>query len=162
MASKVRREFSIPNDTRYLSIVRRTVMEVIGEAGFPDDEVNMLTVAVDEAVANVIEHAFDPGEYGETTIDIEMSADSEAFEAVIRDNGGTFDQTAVPVVDIKEHVRSGKKNGLGVFLMKKIMDRVVYSHDDRSFNQLRLVKYANGEGKGKPGERGSPPRSQPN
>ena len=147
MAGKVRREFTIPNDTRYLSVVRETVLEVIGEAGFPHDEVNMLTVAVDEAVANVIEHAFSSGEYGEMSIEIEMSADAESFETIIRDSGHCFDPSLVPMVDIKEHVRAGKKNGLGIFLMKRIMDRVVYSHDENTFNQLRLVKYAGGKGK---------------
>jgi len=127
--------------------VRESVIEVIDEAGFPSDEINMLTVAVDEAVANIIEHAYDPKDYGEFSIDIEMAADGESFEAVIRDSGSFFDPGLVPIVNIREHVQAGRKNGLGIFLMKKIMDRVIYSHDEDNFNLLRLVKYASKDGK---------------
>ena len=48
MAGKVKKGFSIPNDTKYLSIVRETVREVIHLAGFPEGDLHMLTVAVDE------------------------------------------------------------------------------------------------------------------
>ncbi len=147
MGKKVKREISIPNDTRYLSIIRRNVIEVITESGFPDHDANLVSVAVDEAIANVIEHAFDDNEIGRLEIEVCMEADEGTFEATISDAGRVFDPGAIAMLDIKEHVMAGRKNGLGIYLMKKIMDRVVYSVDDRKFNQLRLIKYADKERK---------------
>jgi anti-sigma regulatory factor (Ser/Thr protein kinase) len=148
MARKVKKGFSIPNDTKYLSVVRETVREVVRLAGFPEDDVHMLTVAVDEAVANIIEHGFEPRSYGRMEIEIQMAADEDVFEAIIRDCGSAFDPSRIALVNIKEHVRAGRKNGLGIFLMQRIMDRVIYSRDERNNNQLRLVKYAGGGGSG--------------
>ncbi len=147
MGKKVKREVSIPNDTRYLSIIRKTVIEVITESGFPDHDANLVSVAVDEAIANVIEHAFDDNEIGHMEIEVSMEADEATFEATISDTGRVFDPGSITMLDIKKHVMAGRKNGLGIYLMKKIMDRVVYSVDERKYNQLRLIKYADKDGK---------------
>ena len=105
-------------------------------------DINLVTIAVDEALANVIEHAYKDVPCGEKEIEILTRVNSEMFEIVIKDSGIGFDSKTKGQVDIEEHVHAGKKSGLGVFMIKKIMDEVYYGKDPDNKNELKMVKYA--------------------
>ncbi len=65
-------------------------------------------------------------------------------------HGRPFDPGTVPDVDLQEHVRHGRKGGLGIFLIRRIMDEVTYSFQAGAPNELRLVKFVdNSQGKAK-------------
>ena len=137
------RELRVPFDTTYLSEIRQAVLDVLGEAPFPQVKANMIALAVDEAVANIMEHAFetDCDERENSQIDVILDANAERFEVLIRDNGISFDPRIAPDVDIKEHVKAGRKGGLGIFLMRRIMDEVNYSFKQGVQNELQMIKY---------------------
>jgi anti-sigma regulatory factor (Ser/Thr protein kinase) len=135
------KEFSIPNDTAYLSRVREEVLQLI-EGRFDAKEAKLLALAVDEAVANVMEHAY----RGDTPkemqrISARLTADEVKFTVILRDGGQRFDPTSAPDVNISEHVKAGRKGGLGIFLMRKIMDEVNYTFKRGEHNELVMVKY---------------------
>ena len=52
----------------------------------------------------------------------------------------SFDPNQMTDIDIQSHVAAGKAGGLGVFLMRKIMDQVDYQYRNGKKNQLTLVK----------------------
>ncbi|MCX7804698.1 MAG: ATP-binding protein [Planctomycetota bacterium] len=137
----VRREMVIPNDTACLRLVRRTVAEVIAAGGFPRKDANLIALSVDEALANIMEHAYAGCARGEKEIEIILEADPERFEVVLYDSGREFDPSSVPEVNIEEHVRAGRKNGLGLFLMRQIMDEVNYSFQHNVRNRLQMIKF---------------------
>lgn len=129
----------ISNDTRFCGLVREFTQRMIRSSALPPETENKIVLAIDEAVSNIIEHGYE--EHVEGTIEMEISFDAERFTVIIRDQGRQFDPSAIKPVDILDHVRQGKKKGLGVFLMRQIMDEVKYIFKEGVQNELILVKY---------------------
>lgn len=142
MLQTVQRELSIPNDTKYLATVREAIFDLIARSDFPGDDVNRIVLAVDEAVANIIEHAYHDQPNGEMEIGLTLHADAEKFEVIVADAGRQFDPHGVGTPNMEEHVRLGKKSGLGIFLMRKIMDQVSYRFRGSGANELQMIKFA--------------------
>jgi anti-sigma regulatory factor (Ser/Thr protein kinase) len=156
MAKDIHLELIVPSDTTYLSKVRQAVMDVVGKGMFSAVKANLIALAVDEAVANIMEHAYasDRGA-GRKDIEIVLNASARRFEVLIRDKGVSFDPRGVPDVDVKEHVKAGRKGGLGIFLMRRIMDEINYSFKQGVHNELQMIKYVdeeNGKNKSKPAQ----------
>ena len=136
----LRRELSIPNETKHLATVRQTVMEVLELSPFDVKTRNKIVVAVDEALANVVEHAYQ-GKPG--VIDLVFAIDEDRLLVMIRDNGVRFDPGEGGLkssIDIQTHIRLGLKGGLGMFLMRQIMDEVAYRHETPWTNELVMIK----------------------
>lgn len=133
-----RRDMKISNETRNLAAVRKETSEFLDKTPFPRKEKDKIILAVDEAVANVVEHA-----YGTQRGDIEIifKMDTERLEITIRDNGKRFNPEEIAAPDIHDHVKKGLKGGLGMFLMRKIMDEVRYSVDSTHVNELVMIKF---------------------
>jgi len=136
--TKVHRELNVPPDTHFLSQVRQAVLDVLGKDLFSPVKANMIALAVDEAVANIMEHG---GNNPGCEIQVVLDVNPERFEVRIRDSGEGFDPNAAPEVNIREHVKAGRKGGLGIFLMRRIMDEVNYTFKQGVHNELQMVKY---------------------
>jgi serine/threonine-protein kinase RsbW len=119
--------------------VREFISAAAREFGFNDEEVSKIALAVDEACTNVIKHAykFDPGK--EITVTVRDS--DGGFEVLILDNGKHFNPSEIPFPDMKEYISHYRRGGLGVYLMKSLMDKVEYDIAPGKQNQVRLVKY---------------------
>ncbi|MFZ1083169.1 MAG: ATP-binding protein [Candidatus Kryptoniota bacterium] len=128
--------------TTALSDVREFINQRTIDFGFGDREVSEITLAVDEACTNVIKHAYKGNP--ETEFEIKIIASGIEFEIVVRDWGDSFDPENVPVPDIKEKIKKHRAGGLGIFLMRKLMDTVEY-HGGNIANEVRLVRYLRNE-----------------
>jgi len=118
-------------------------MELVKAGPFVSGQAQLLALAVDEALANVIQHAFAGDAPAEKQqIHVLLEAAPDRFLALIRDSGRRFDPTSLPDVDIRKHVRQGRKSGFGIYLIRRIMDEVRYTYTPDHLNELRLVKYA--------------------
>jgi serine/threonine-protein kinase RsbW len=131
---------SITNDLRGLVQVRDLVRNGVEKSGFPPQYQNRLQIAVDEAVTNIIEHGYAKCAVGEATIELNLNVDKDCFRMVIEDHGTSFAPENLGEVDIDKHVKAGKSGGLGVFLMRKIMDVIEYHAEKGKKNRLVLVK----------------------
>jgi serine/threonine-protein kinase RsbW len=128
--------------TTMLSDVREFVNSRALDFGFDEKEVSEITLAVDEACTNVIKHAYHGNP--ETEFEIKIIASGNEFEIVVRDWGNSFDPEKVPVPDIKEKIRKHTGGGLGIFLMRKLMDAVEY-RGGSTVNEVRLIRYLRNE-----------------
>ncbi len=137
---KFHHHLTISNDHAYLAQVRDLVSRGVSVGEFPGQFLNRLQIAVDEAVTNIIEHGYAGQPRGSAVIEIDVEVDSERFCIQISDNGLSFDPNQMSDVDIQSHVAAGRAGGLGVFLMRKIMDQVDYQYHNGKKNQLTLVK----------------------
>jgi len=124
--------------TENLEIVRNFVRKVATKAGFSEDDIHKIILAVDEACTNIIKHAYKYSPAGE--IFITAKADSSKLLLLIKDRGESFEPTKIPAPDIKELVKNKRVGGLGIFLMKQLMDVVEYGAS-KNQNQLKLIKY---------------------
>jgi len=128
-------EIKIPSEARFLKIIRAAVKHICETMGFIEEDVNNITLAVDEACSNIIKHAY----CGPTDQPIHITCNlyDDRLEVLLRDFG-----KKVNIKNIKprklDDVRPG---GLGVHLIKTVMDIVRYDNSFDQGNQLQLVKY---------------------
>jgi anti-sigma regulatory factor (Ser/Thr protein kinase) len=107
-------------------------------AGLGGDFATRLSLALDEAVSNVIRHAFE-GAPPPHRIEVWLEADAAGAAATVIDNGKPFDPTAAPMPETSLPVAEREPGGLGVLLLRAMVDRVIYSRVDGE-NRLRLEK----------------------
>lgn len=132
---------TIPSSTRELEKVRRFVETHAREANLSENDIEQVRVAVDEACTNVIKHAYQ-GDDGQK-IDIAVIVTPDRFVVRIRDKGRPFNQKNYEKPDVLEFARRRKGGGLGVYLIRQLMDNVEYCTCG-SANEVRLTKYRNG------------------
>ena len=106
--------------------------------GLAEDVTFKLTLALEEAVVNVITHAFVglPPPY---SITVRLDITAQSVTAEIIDNGRPFDPTSAPDPDLSLPLERRRPGGLGIHLMRGMMDRLHYRRSDGS-NILRLEK----------------------
>lgn len=131
---------TIPSSTRYLEDVRRFVVTHAQQAQLPEDAVEQFRIAVDEACTNVIEHAYH-GQDGHE-VDIAIIVDPDRFTVRIRDEGDPFKESSYHEPDLVELTRKRRKGGLGVHIIRRLMDRVEYRTRGR-VNEIRMTKFRN-------------------
>ena len=139
MGETLKDRLVVSNDTRHLIVVRDFVSRLVRQSRLDRQEENKVILAVDEAVTNIIEHGYDEGAEG--SIEIEVEAGEHQFKIVSRDTGRIFNPEVIDDPNMKDHVQRGHKKGLGIFLMRQIMDEVRYKFKDGIKNELTLVKF---------------------
>ncbi len=129
----------VPSSTDNLAMIRDFVSKVGEKAGFDEKEVMKLSLAVDEACANVIEHAYgDIPIKGQVRVRVTFDANEVVIEVV--DTGKGFDPSQLPVKDVEQLVRERRSGGLGWRLIRSVMDEVHYQMGPGEKNELRMVK----------------------
>ena len=121
-----------------LDEIREFVGEVARQVGFSEKEVYSIQLAADEASTNIIEHAYAGVENGRIEIDCNITGDD--LKIVIRDNGKSFDPSSVPEPNVKADLSERKIGGLGMYLMRKLMDDVSYVSSPEGGNILTMIK----------------------
>ncbi len=133
-------EMIAPCDTRHLASIRAMVKDAATRCFSEPMMAGKITLAVDEAVANVMEHAYEGVEPGD--VKVSVTSDGSKFCVTVADQGVHFDPSSISNPDIKQHVQQGKRNGLGIFLIRQIMDEINYTFvQSKAHNELRMVKY---------------------
>jgi serine/threonine-protein kinase RsbW len=129
----------IESRTERLIAVRDFVSEAARAFGFGDEDVSKIALAVDEACTNIIKHAYrsDPTKI----IQVNVSAGNGTFMVAIQDEGARFNPSQVHPPDMKEYLTHYRRGGLGIYLMKSLMDKVEYSIAPGKANEVRLTKY---------------------
>ncbi len=130
---------TISNDTKFLNVVRDFIARQAALGQVPVEDENKVILAVDEAVANIIEHAYEDRRVG--TVEVETFITEGRFKVSIKDSGKKFRPDSIETPDMLAHVKAGKRKGLGIFLMRQVMDEVRYIFKEGLENELVLVKY---------------------
>ncbi len=133
----------IQSRTELLSEIRTFVSEAARMFGFNEVDVGKIELAIDEACTNIIKHAYRYNPEGMIEIRISSQRDQDAsprFIVEIADNGISFDTNKYSTPDMKEYFRKLRHGGLGIVLMKKLMDEVEYRQTPGQRNTIRLVK----------------------
>ena len=129
----------LPLETANLELIRDFVSRIAQNMGFSDENIHRIELAVDEASTNVIKHAY---KYSpDNDIRILTRLENSKFIISITDSGHNFNPQLVPEPDLKKYIQQHKVGGLGMYLMKKLMDEVKYNTLSGNQNQVVLVKY---------------------
>lgn len=131
----------VPCKPEYVSVIRLTVSSIANRVGFNIDEIEDIKVSVAEACTNAIRHSLN----NEFTIDFEVGLDRLCI--VVKDNGKGFEHESIEEPNLEEPKEEG---GLGIFIIKSLMDEVAFSSKPGRGTEMRMIKYlgdgVNGEG----------------
>lgn len=130
----------IPSQTDNLELIRYFVGRVAEKVGFDDEDVGKIELACDEACTNVIKHAYSDRSRHQS-LDIAIKLDYQKLTLIVTDHGKGFDPQAIKIPDMKEYLAELKVGGLGIYLMKTLMDEVTYDIKPGLRNQVSMVKY---------------------
>ena len=115
---------TLKNDPSELVRVTRLVASLCAENAIPADAEYDINLTLDEIVSNVIRHAYPDGRVHEFTL--RVAVDKDEFWAQVEDDGREFNPTEHPAPDLDAPLAERKAGGLGVHIVRSIMDSFEY------------------------------------
>ncbi len=139
-------ELKVPAKPEYVGVVRLLVSGLANRMGFSYDEIEDMKVAVAEACTNAVNHAYKNHLDGLMIIGCGLFEDR--IEIMIIDHGQSFDYEAIRgrlgPVDHNTPLHELNEGGMGIFLMKSLMDSVEINSDNGVI--VVMTKYLNRDG----------------
>ncbi|MBN1896081.1 SpoIIE family protein phosphatase [bacterium] len=131
-----RGEWKFPAEIDYLGQMRDAITQFGRKFGVSERVINAFKLAIDEAGTNIIRHAYRdwPGE-----ITVRMIIRQKTVTVSLIDQGHAFDPRNVQDPDLKRYVEIGKKGGLGIFIIRRVIDTIDFRKTEEG-NELRLTK----------------------
>lgn len=134
---QIQKQLVLLNDIQEIEKLTLFLDEIGEELSLSPELKFNLCLALEEAVSNVIMYAY-PGQSG-CEIKLEVTSDAQMLMFVLTDSGMAFDPTQVPDANVNLSVEERPIGGLGIFLIRKIMDEVSYQRINGQ-NRLELKK----------------------
>jgi anti-sigma regulatory factor (Ser/Thr protein kinase) len=122
-------------------MIRDFVKSIGTQSGMGDMDVARLELVVDEACANVMEHAYDSDSNKE--VSIRAIVDDDSVQIAVTDSGKGFDPATVEQLKLEELVSARRTGGLGMRIINSFMDEVHYEMQPGVRNELKMVKRLN-------------------
>jgi serine/threonine-protein kinase RsbW len=138
-------KLEIKSRTENLAEIREFVNSAAVDAGFSKEAIDNIILAVDEACTNIIKHAYKYLPDGK--IILNLKTDKKTFTIDIIDYGKSFEPGLVPNPDLQKYFNEKRVGGLGMYLMKSLMDEVKYISVPGKYNQVSLTKNLNSNGR---------------
>jgi serine/threonine-protein kinase RsbW len=132
---KEKRQF--PAKTAALKDVRSFFAETVRPLGYSQDDLDQLTLAVDEAATNIIKHGL--RQLATAQFSVEISTAKGSLLVTLVDRGVAFNPDTFTEPEIAARIRQKRRGGLGIYLMRQIMDDVQFERRNGS-NLTRLIK----------------------
>ena len=131
------RHLILHNDIQQIPQLADFVETIAEEVKLDQSLAMSLNLALEEAVTNVIMYAYPEGSDG--LVDVEAIIRKGSLEFIVSDSGKPFDPTRAPEVDINLGVEERAIGGLGIYLVRNIMDEVRYERAEGK-NVLSMIK----------------------
>lgn len=132
------RSIAFPGRFSSLNEIRNYYTQAAKEAQLDNQSIYDIQLAVDEAAANIIDHAYGGEDKGE--IECSYYAQPGKLEVIMRDHGEPFDPGKIKSPDLESDISHRKQGGLGLHFMKSLMDSVEFSFNGQGGNILKMVK----------------------
>ncbi|RMF70196.1 MAG: HAMP domain-containing protein, partial [Calditrichaeota bacterium] len=129
-------QLKVPGDISHLSELRDFVTDIGDKYQLPGHLVRAFKLAVDEAATNIIQHAYHDKQ---SFITLQAEVSRNRVTMVLIDQGDYFDPNWAKEPDIRNYVEEGKRGGLGIFIMRRLIDEIEYRKTERG-NELHLTK----------------------
>ncbi len=131
------RHLFMHNNIRQVSRIQDWLEAISPELGIDEMLIPGINLALEEAVTNVINYAYPKGTYG--SIELDASLEGNELKFILSDSGKEFDPTLRPEADINAGVEDRPIGGLGIHLVRQIMDSVSYERKE-GMNILTMTK----------------------
>jgi len=131
----------IPARVEYLAIARLVTSLVCRREGVSTEKEEDITIAVAEACINSIKHAYQNNHKPIRRTNIRYLLYQEKLAIVVKDFGKGFDPCFVQLYVRRDDVERPERVGLGIFLIKTLMDEVEYDSSPATGTQVRMTKF---------------------
>lgn len=134
---------TVPGRFESLAQIAEFIGRVARAAGFNEDDVFHVQMAVDEACSNVVEHAYGTDQSGDITLTCCLEKEplsANTFVITIRDSGQPFNPPSVPSPPPATELEDWPEGGLGMYFMHTLMDAVHFEFDPVGGNTLTMIK----------------------
>ena len=129
---------SFPARLEQLAAIGEFVSRCAQQADMDERDIFAIQMAVDEAATNIVLHAYGPDQSG--PIQVICWQEGNNFFVQLRDYGRPFDPSLVPAPDLESPLEDRREGGLGIFLMRRMMDHVEFAREGRE-NVLTMVRH---------------------
>ena len=130
---------TVPSAIESLAAVRDFVAASAAALGIPDHDAHHFQLAAEEACTNIIHHGVAGLRGADSAILLELTSHATGWTLTIRDRGRPFDPASLPSPDLRASLRRRRPGGLGVYLIRSLMDDVCY-HSSDGENRLSLTR----------------------
>ena len=127
-----------PAELRNLAAIRRFVAEAAGPLGMAPEVVSDVLLAVDEATTNIVAHGY-AGRPGE--IEVAVGKAKNSLVVHLRDTAPPFDPNVVPPPSLSGALEERQPGGMGVWLIRRLVDEVIWKERPCGGNELILIKH---------------------
>jgi serine/threonine-protein kinase RsbW len=149
-------EVRCPLETGVLSLIRTFISSLAREMGFSDGQTGEIEMAVDEACANVIRHAYKhlgvspdlpgheaapPASTKDCLLMLRVSLANDSLRIQVIDNGIGMKNRPGGVKSVEEFTEKGGGGGLGTYIIRNFMDEVDYDYPEERGTVLTMTKY---------------------
>jgi len=131
------RSLAIKPDIREVPGIASVLEPVMRDHGFSEEDVLDTQLAVEEAVTNIVTHGYRGDPRGEIVVSFRALRDR--LEIRIEDRAPPFNPLSVPEPVLTGGLEDRKIGGLGIFLIRHVMDETAYHFEDGK-NILVLIK----------------------
>ena len=127
--------------TKNLVRIREFVKVFALQSGLADYDAYNIALAVDEACANLIQHAYRND--SSKAITVNVTSNDQVIQVEIADDSPPFDPRTADLPDMRRYFIERRHHGLGILLMSRVMDSIEYHQAETadSHNLLVLVKH---------------------
>jgi serine/threonine-protein kinase RsbW len=130
---------TFPGTFESLDKIRDFVVQAARQAGFDESATYAVELSVDEACTNIIEHAY--GGEGRGELDCSVEITDQDLIIVLHDEGEPFDPDNIPIPNHSVPLEELKPRGVGLFLIRKMMDEIRFEFTPDRGNILTMVKH---------------------
>lgn len=124
-------EMNMPSKPEYVGVIRLTVSAIANRMGFNIEEIEDIKVAVAEGCTNAIKHGLD------NNFNIKIKVSEDRLSIIIQDKGKGCNLEEIKEPDLLDP----KESGLGLFIIKSLMDEVEFVSKEGSGFELKMIKY---------------------
>ena len=121
-----------------LNDMREFVRQAASDAGLDAKQIYAVQLATDEACSNIIEHAYE-GRVNEQ-IEITCNVQDDGLIIILHDHGKTFNPDAVGEPNLTTNLSNRHLGGLGVYMIRRLMDEIHFESSPESGNILTMLK----------------------
>ena len=135
------RTLTISNDLKESVRLHPFVEEISKATGIDEHTSSSINLALEEALVNSIQYAYPTDTKGEISLTAEWTDDRHDITFTLVDSGIPFNPLSVEEADTTLGVQERPIGGLGIFLVRQLMDEVNYQRTDKGENVLTMTKH---------------------
>lgn len=124
-------EMTIPSKPEYVGVIRLTVSAIANRMGFDIEEIEDIKVAVAEGCTNAIKHGLDKNFY------VNFLVSRSSLSILIKDDGKGCNPSQIQEPDLL----NPKEGGLGLFIVRSLMDEVEFTSEEGSGSIVKMTKH---------------------